>query len=179
MVLSWLGWIPLPQMLNHSQAKILWGLPFCQVPDGLKIILYGVSECSHFKFFWRTLCKLLYCFWFVCVCFFPLCSVPKCLGHINRNNHNTCLSGCGGRLHTDRGVLSSPHYPNNYLPGLNCSWHVMVTPGFRVSVTFQSPFQIQGYGTHCSSGDYLEVKKTYGLWNSHESKIMDDSFIKY
>uniref|UniRef100_A0A3Q3W0B5 Cubilin n=1 Tax=Mola mola TaxID=94237 RepID=A0A3Q3W0B5_MOLML len=66
--------------------------------------------------------------------------------------------GCGGRLHTDRGVLSSPHYPNNYLPGLNCSWHVMVTPGFRVSVTFQSPFQIQGYGTHCSSGDYLEVR---------------------
>ncbi|KAM7390891.1 hypothetical protein PAMA_008881 [Pampus argenteus] len=66
--------------------------------------------------------------------------------------------GCGGLLHVDRGVLSSPRYPQNYLPGQNCEWHVMVTPGFRVSVTFQSPFQIQGYGTGCSSGDYLELR---------------------
>ncbi|XP_038138788.1 cubilin-like, partial [Cyprinodon tularosa] len=66
--------------------------------------------------------------------------------------------GCGGLLHVDRGVLSSPHYPQNYSPGLNCSWHVMVTPGFRVSVVFQSPFQINGYGTACSSGDYLELR---------------------
>ncbi|KAG7527098.1 cubilin [Solea senegalensis] len=66
--------------------------------------------------------------------------------------------GCGGLLHVDRGVLSSPHYPQNYLPQLNCSWHVMVTPGFRISVTFQSPFQIQGYGTECSLGDYIELR---------------------
>lgn len=66
-------------------------------------------------------------------------------------------SGCGGFLHTDRGVLSSPQYPQNYKPNMNCNWQVMVTSGFRVSVTFQSPFQIQGYGDHCSTGDYLEV----------------------
>lgn len=72
--------------------------------------------------------------------------------------------GCGGLLHVDRGSLSTPHYPQNYSPHLNCSWHVMVTPGFRVSATFQSPFQVQGYGTHCSSGDYLEVMFT--LYNT-------------
>ncbi|KAM6900418.1 cubilin [Xenentodon cancila] len=66
--------------------------------------------------------------------------------------------GCGGLLHVDRGVVSSPHYPQNYLPGLDCSWHVMVTPGFRVSVSFHNPFQIQGYGTRCSSGDYMELR---------------------
>ncbi|XP_070842448.1 cubilin [Chaetodon trifascialis] len=66
--------------------------------------------------------------------------------------------GCGGLLHVDRGVLSSPYYPLNYLPGLDCSWHVMVMPGFTVSVTFQGTFQIQGYGTGCSSGDYLELR---------------------
>lgn len=60
-------------------------------------------------------------------------------------------------MHIDRGVVSSPHYPQNYLPHLDCQWHVMVTPGFRVSVTFQSPFQVQGYGTGCSTGDYLQV----------------------
>ncbi|KAJ3611231.1 hypothetical protein NHX12_021247, partial [Muraenolepis orangiensis] len=66
--------------------------------------------------------------------------------------------GCGGLLHADRGVLSSPHYPDNYLPGLDCSWHLMVTPGFRISVTFQTPFQVPGSGTQCSSGDYVELR---------------------
>ncbi|XP_029134023.2 cubilin [Labrus bergylta] len=66
--------------------------------------------------------------------------------------------GCGGLLHVDRGTLSSPHYPQNYPSGQDCSWHVMVTPGFRVSASFQSPFQIQGYGTECSSGDYVELR---------------------
>ncbi|XP_017269603.1 cubilin [Kryptolebias marmoratus] len=66
--------------------------------------------------------------------------------------------GCGGLLHVDRGVVNSPHYPQNYMPGLDCIWHVMVTPGFRISVTFLSPFQIQGFGTGCSSGDYLELR---------------------
>uniref|UniRef100_A0A3Q2TAZ9 Cubilin n=1 Tax=Fundulus heteroclitus TaxID=8078 RepID=A0A3Q2TAZ9_FUNHE len=79
--------------------------------------------------------------------------------HVSGQGFNASFSkGCGGKLHVDRGVLSSPHYPQNYLPGLNCSWHVMVTPGFRVSVSFQSPFQIQGYGSGCSSGDYLELR---------------------
>ncbi|KAK5603308.1 hypothetical protein CRENBAI_010549 [Crenichthys baileyi] len=77
--------------------------------------------------------------------------------HVSGQGFNASFSkGCGGLLHVDRGVLSSPYYPENYLPGLNCSWHVMVTAGFRVSVSFQSPFQIQGYGSECSSGDYLE-----------------------
>ncbi|XP_065114614.1 cubilin [Paramisgurnus dabryanus] len=66
--------------------------------------------------------------------------------------------GCGGFIHTDRGVISSPQYPQNYKPYLNCNWEVLVTPGFRVSVTFQTPYQIQGFGTQCSTGDYLELR---------------------
>ncbi|KAK2886327.1 cubilin [Channa argus] len=75
-----------------------------------------------------------------------------------RGFNATYSKGCGGLLHVDRGVVSSPHYPQNYQPHLDCQWHVMVTPGFRVSVTFHSPFQIQGYGTGCSSGDYLQLR---------------------
>lgn len=71
-------------------------------------------------------------------------------------------SGCGGFIHTDRGVLSSPQYPQNYKPNLNCVWQIMVTPGFRVSVNFENPFQVQGYGTQCSSGDYIEVREYWG-----------------
>ncbi|KAM9333329.1 LOW QUALITY PROTEIN: cubilin [Pholidichthys leucotaenia] len=78
---------------------------------------------------------------------------------INGRGFNASFAkGCGGLLHVDRGVLSSPNFPQTYLPGLDCSWHVMVTPGLRVSVSFQSPFQIQGFGTLCSSGDYLELR---------------------
>lgn len=66
--------------------------------------------------------------------------------------------GCGGLLHADRGVLSTPRYPQNYQPDLDCSWHVMVTPGFRVSVNFETQFQIQGFGRLCSTGDYVEVR---------------------
>ncbi|KAM4534255.1 cubilin [Odontesthes bonariensis] len=78
---------------------------------------------------------------------------------VNGQGFNASYSkGCGGLLHVDRGTLSSPHYPQNYMAGLDCYWHVMVTPGFRVSITFESPFQIQGFGTGCSSGDYLELR---------------------
>ncbi|KAI4871253.1 hypothetical protein NFI96_019773 [Prochilodus magdalenae] len=78
---------------------------------------------------------------------------------INGRGFNASYSkGCGGLLHTDRGVLSSPNYPQNYRPNQDCSWHVMVTSGFKVSVSFLSPFQVQGFGTACSSGDYLELR---------------------
>lgn len=77
------------------------------------------------------------------------------------------FAGCGGLLHVDRGVMSTPNYPQNYRPDLDCSWHVMVTPGFRISVTFQTPFQIQGFGTGCSTGDYLEVN----IWIAKAAKI--------
>lgn len=80
-------------------------------------------------------------------------------GSVNRQGFNASYArGCGGLIHTDRGVVSSPRYPQSYMPGLNCSWHVMVTPGFRVFVNFQSPFQVLGYGTRCSTGDYVELR---------------------
>uniref|UniRef100_A0AAX7VLU9 Cubilin n=1 Tax=Astatotilapia calliptera TaxID=8154 RepID=A0AAX7VLU9_ASTCA len=80
-------------------------------------------------------------------------------GSISGQGFNASYSkGCGGLLHVDRGVMSTPNYPQNYRPGLDCSWHVMVTPGFRISATFQTPFQIQGFGTGCSTGDYLELR---------------------
>ncbi|KAJ8276925.1 hypothetical protein GJAV_G00069430 [Gymnothorax javanicus] len=80
-------------------------------------------------------------------------------GSINRRGFNASVSkGCGGFLHADRGVISSPRYPENYTPRLDCVWHVMVTPGFRVTASFQTPFQVQGFGTACSSGDYLELR---------------------
>ncbi|XP_004860031.1 cubilin [Heterocephalus glaber] len=65
---------------------------------------------------------------------------------------------CGGYLHADRGIITSPKYPMPYPPNLNCSWHVLVQPGFVIAVHFEEPFQIPSGDAICSQGDYLVLK---------------------
>ncbi|NWX82451.1 CUBN protein, partial [Nothoprocta pentlandii] len=65
---------------------------------------------------------------------------------------------CGGYLHTGRGVITSPNYPQNYGPNLNCSWHVLVPSGFIIAVHFEQPFQVKTEDASCTHGDYVELK---------------------
>ncbi|KAM6162076.1 cubilin isoform 2-T2 [Erethizon dorsatum] len=65
---------------------------------------------------------------------------------------------CGGYLHADRGIITSPKYPETYPPNLNCSWHVLVQPGLIIAVHFEQPFQIQSGDSFCNQGDYLVLK---------------------
>ncbi|NXY42567.1 CUBN protein, partial [Ceuthmochares aereus] len=78
----------------------------------------------------------------------------------NASHHKSC----GGYLHTGSGVITSPNYPQDYAPNLNCSWHVVVTSGFIIAVHFEQPFQIMSEDTSCNLGDYIELKN--GLDNS-------------
>ncbi|XP_058537778.1 cubilin isoform X1 [Neofelis nebulosa] len=66
--------------------------------------------------------------------------------------------GCGGYLHADRGIITSPQYPETYGPNLNCSWHVLVQSGLTIAVHFEQPFQIPNGDSSCSQGDYLVLK---------------------
>lgn len=75
------------------------------------------------------------------------------------------FSGCGGYLHTSRGVITSPNYPQNYSPNLNCSWHVVVATGSIIAVHFEQPFQIKSEDTSCTLGDYIEVRLLAGSPN--------------
>lgn len=75
------------------------------------------------------------------------------------------FSGCGGYLHTSRGVITSPNYPQNYSPNLNCSWHVVVATGSIIAVHFEEPFQIKSEDTSCTLGDYIEVRLLAGSPN--------------
>uniref|UniRef100_A0A8C3CRJ2 Cubilin n=1 Tax=Cairina moschata TaxID=8855 RepID=A0A8C3CRJ2_CAIMO len=70
----------------------------------------------------------------------------------------TYYKSCGGYLHADRGVITSPHYPQDYSPNLNCSWHVLVTSGFVIAVHFEHPFQVKSEDASCNHGDYVELK---------------------
>ncbi|KAG8443219.1 hypothetical protein GDO86_011865 [Hymenochirus boettgeri] len=65
---------------------------------------------------------------------------------------------CGGYLHANRGMITSPNYPEHYNVNLNCTWHVLVTSGFTIATHFELPFEIINYDSTCSTGDYLELK---------------------
>ncbi|XP_051007258.1 cubilin [Acomys russatus] len=75
-------------------------------------------------------------------------------GGFNASVHKSC----GGYLHADRGIITSPKYPDTYLPNLNCSWHVLVQSGLTIAVHFEQPFQIQNTDSSCSQGDYLVLR---------------------
>uniref|UniRef100_A0A8B9CHJ0 Cubilin n=1 Tax=Anser brachyrhynchus TaxID=132585 RepID=A0A8B9CHJ0_9AVES len=72
--------------------------------------------------------------------------------------NSSYYKSCGGYLHADRGVITSPHYPQDYSPNLNCSWHVLVTSGFVIAVHFEHPFQVKSEDASCNNGDYVELK---------------------
>lgn len=61
-------------------------------------------------------------------------------------------------MHEDRGVITSPSYPQDYTPNLNCSWRVVVTSGFIITVHFEQPFQVKSEDASCNIGDYVEVR---------------------
>ncbi|EPQ16888.1 Cubilin [Myotis brandtii] len=65
---------------------------------------------------------------------------------------------CGGYLHANRGIITSPNYPETYPPNLNCSWHVLVQSGLTIAVHFEQPFQIANGDSSCNEGDYLGLK---------------------
>uniref|UniRef100_A0A672TWH3 CUB domain-containing protein n=1 Tax=Strigops habroptila TaxID=2489341 RepID=A0A672TWH3_STRHB len=67
------------------------------------------------------------------------------------------ICSCHGRS-SAYGVITSPNYPQDYAPNLNCSWHVSVTSGFIIAVHFEQPFQVKNEDTSCSLGDYVEVR---------------------
>ncbi|ELK28521.1 Cubilin [Myotis davidii] len=64
---------------------------------------------------------------------------------------------CGGYLHANRGIITSPNYPETYPPNLNCSWHILVPSGLTIAVHFEQPFQIANGDSSCNEGDYLAV----------------------
>nr|DBA25188.1 TPA: hypothetical protein GDO54_012746 [Pyxicephalus adspersus] len=65
---------------------------------------------------------------------------------------------CGGYLHANRGLITSPNYPENYPANQNCTWHVVVTPGFTVVTHFDPAFEIENSDTSCNNGEYIELR---------------------
>ncbi len=61
--------------------------------------------------------------------------------------------GCGGHLaltDADRGLdgyeLTSPNYPNNYPPNLECVWIISAPATEAIQIDFMDQFYIEPYG---------------------------------
>ncbi|KAL0627634.1 Cubilin [Plecturocebus cupreus] len=89
---------------------------------------------------------------------FPSFSLPNIIFWDTRTQDKSEDAGCGGYLHADTGIITSPRYPETYPPNLNCSWHVLVQSGLTVAVHFEQPFQIPNGDSSCNQGDYLVLR---------------------
>ena len=46
------------------------------------------------------------------------------------------MGGCGGMLTTERGILTSPSFPNDYPGGQSCIYAISVSVGRFITITF-------------------------------------------
>ena len=71
-----------------------------------------------------------------------------------------CMTGCGGNIKNDRGVVMSPLFPRQYSPNLNCQWFITVSAGRTIKLKFRN-FDI--HKTTGCSADYVEIRE-YGKY---------------
>ncbi|XP_068081387.1 cubilin [Anabrus simplex] len=63
--------------------------------------------------------------------------------------------GCGGIMHTNTGMASSPNFPNKYPNNAECEWDIRVENGYFIQLQFVERFKLED-----SSGcvnDFVEV----------------------
>lgn len=73
-------------------------------------------------------------------------------------SHSQCGNSGERHLHEgDRLEIYSPNYfGNGYTSGQNCNWKITTDPGYKIKITFSSPFGIHCYGSQDGSGAPLE-----------------------
>jgi cubilin len=66
------------------------------------------------------------------------------------------MSGCGGQLSDESGVITSPNYPGPYPSSTECIWTVQLAPGKRINVTIDD-LNVESH-SNCQY-DVLEVSR--------------------
>lgn len=64
--------------------------------------------------------------------------------------------GCGGALTTSVGSFTSPNYPLPYHPNAECYWHIKISAGSKIQLSF-GHFHLES-STGCLY-DYLAVRR--------------------
>ncbi|XP_060075561.1 cubilin-like [Ylistrum balloti] len=66
------------------------------------------------------------------------------------------VAPCGGELTDHSGSIQSPGHPNTYPHGANCTWRIIVSPGFIIRLSFNS-FTLEGSSSATCYFDYVDV----------------------
>ncbi|XP_010219070.1 PREDICTED: cubilin-like, partial [Tinamus guttatus] len=69
--------------------------------------------------------------------------------------------GCGGILHSDNGVIKSPHWPQNFPTNTRCTWTIITHESKHLEMNFHSNFHIPDSSGSCQSS-YVKVWRGNG-----------------
>ena len=58
--------------------------------------------------------------------------------HWQSDTYVSSVLGCGGNFTGSSGVITSPNYPSNYPPDVNCTYRIFVTEGRHIRLNFTS-----------------------------------------
>lgn len=85
-----------------------------------------------------------------------LCSCTN--GYVlHSNRHNCTVGGCNFKITTNNSaIVRSPNFPAPYPPNSDCIWHIIVTPGHRLGLQFNT-FHLESH-PDCSN-DYVDIYK--------------------
>lgn len=71
------------------------------------------------------------------------------------------LAVCGGTYYSAyRGKITSPNYPDAYLPNTDCVWRIVVYGGGTIMLTFTELDMGYDTDTCLKADDYLEINNT-------------------
>jgi len=70
-------------------------------------------------------------------------------------SYSVLWSGCGGVIHSQTGIVSSPNFPNTYRSRIECVWDINVRQGYHINITFNQTFGIE-QSANCNN-DFVQV----------------------
>ncbi|XP_046839729.1 cubilin-like [Xenia sp. Carnegie-2017] len=84
--------------------------------------------------------------------------------------------GCGGDIHKDRGILTSPNYPYSYYSYIKCIWRIKAPKDHFVTITFHE-FDVERSSSFCA-GHFLTIRDGYSEESPLLEKMCTPKFVK-
>ncbi|XP_051934401.1 mannan-binding lectin serine protease 1 isoform X2 [Hippocampus zosterae] len=81
------------------------------------------------------------------------------LGYLLHHDKRTCTVECSGLVFSERaGSLSSPDFPSPYPKRTECSYVIQVSPGLKLRLHFDDPFDVEDHPQTVCPYDYIKIR---------------------